>query len=131
MMKAPYLSFISFLSILFIVAINSCSPKSSQGIEEIETSNQLRAIFAEGLCCQNLIAIDEFDLPDSCGSPYAPLFGINLNDFDLQDHSFGDTLFIEFNFIGACEAEADIYDCIITCDIRHGTPVQILSINSN
>ena len=74
----------------------------------------------------NLIEADNF--PDTCGDPYI-LYAFNLEEFNEVDYSVGDTLIIQFNFTDECEAQYPTYDCIGACDIRHGIPVQIVSIS--
>jgi len=91
--------------------------------------NYMKVIYTENLCCSNLRALFDATLPDSCNLAYDLFYGLNLNEYDFdQNYAFGDTLSISFDFIGDCEAEADISDCFIACDIRHGTPIQITGV---
>ncbi len=124
-MNRLYFSSLLGLTIFTLNCMISCS-ESDTSINA--TTQFLRVIYSEGPCCQNLVAIESFDLPDGCGQPYSMLYATNLADFNNLNFSVGDTLTIEFNFGNDCEAATAEYNCVAYCDIRHGTPIEILSI---
>ncbi len=120
-MKISHLTYLAIAAILYFAA---CSSDSSDGL------NHSRVIYTPTGCCSNLYALDQVNTPDTCGSPYQLLYGINLDEFEIkQNYSFGDTIAINFNFKNECEAESDEYDCPIVCDKRHGSPIYIISID--
>jgi len=87
-------------------------------------------VYMEGLCCQNLQSLNLIDLPADCKPDFDLFFAINLEEFSIPDnYNFGDTLSISWEFIDECEAQGDQYDCIITCDMRHGVPIKITAID--
>jgi len=111
------------LSICFIFA--NCDVKT----DEVLVNSQL-FVYQQGLCCQNLLSLSEISLPYNCKPDYTLFYAINLEDFDLaQNYNFGDTLSLSYEFTSDCEAQGDAYDCIVNCDLRHGVPIRILSLN--
>lgn len=87
-------------------------------------------IYMQGLCCQNLQSINTIDLPEECKPDFDLFYGINLEAFSIaENYDFGDTLSISWVFTDECEAQGDQYDCNISCDMRHGVPIKITSID--
>ena len=114
-----------FLISFFLGLFNAC--KNDQ--DKIIPSEYITVIYDEGPCCQNLRAITNIELPDQCESAYNILFADNLAAFNIpQNFQTGDSLQIKFDFTLHCEAEANEYDCLVTCDIRHGVPINITAI---
>lgn len=107
---------------LFIISCESVPDTSTEFNQEF--------VYMEGLCCQNLQSISNVELPDECKPDFDLFFPINLEEFNIADlYNLGDTLSISWDFTDDCEAQEDQFDCIITCDMRHGVPIKITSVN--
>lgn len=122
-----------FLFMLIAIGtIFGCSDNDKSSLCDLEVYEPLKVIYSSAPCCTNMIALEEVFAPDSCGTPYAALFAFNLDEFEIeQSYDFGDTLTITYALNGDCEAQGNDYDCDIICDLRHGIPIQILSIEAH
>lgn len=110
---------------LFLSLLIACNKSQDESL----TEDYITVTYMEGLCCQNLVASTNIELPSSCGQAYDVLFATNLDEFNIpQDFQYGDILEIKFEFTTDCEAEADQYNCIVTCDTRHGVPINITAV---
>ena len=119
-MTANFLCFIS-LAPIFIIGYSSEA-------DYFET----KVIYSEWAgCCDQLTSLEPV-LSDFCSMPHSSLFAINIGEFESNNNYInGDTLSIQYVYYKECEAIGEPYNCPVTCDKRHGLPIQILEIGEN
>ena len=120
------------LSSLFYVIASLLFTSCSDEPTDSNTDQQGHlAIYTENVCCENLQLLNQVDFPEDCQLPvgYSRLLASNLNDFNIPDRfNFGDTLLIQFEFMGLCEAQDDQFDCTVVCDRLNGVPIRLTDI---
>ena len=120
-------SVLLFLAV-FLIQWTACNSNRVEEIIQPELSQEF--VLLEGPCCINLRSIEEIELTEVCKPNYDFFYAINLDEFNIsQNYSIGDTLSISFDFEVACEASGTEYNCVIECDIRHGVPIRVISVD--